>query len=136
MSKKLFTISLSFFLPSVVFAQTEAITYTLLTPVAGVTSITSLTQYLDLIFRVLIGITGLLAVVMLVICGIKMMTTEAVSSKYQLGWDIKYKPQGQTKYYYLHISLLAILGHLRFHKSFLLPNPQVKKAFFLNNPHI
>jgi hypothetical protein len=30
---------------------------------------------------VLIGITGLLAVVMLVICGIKMMTTEAVSSK-------------------------------------------------------
>lgn len=58
--------------------------YQLLAPLPGLTEVegsTGLSQYLNAMFRMGIGIAGLLAVVMIVICGIKFMTSEAVSSK-------------------------------------------------------
>lgn len=66
-------------LPLVAGAQTTP--YSLLAPILGVTSISTFGEYLQLLFRGTIGIAGVLAVVMLVTCGIKLMTSEAISSK-------------------------------------------------------
>jgi hypothetical protein len=55
--------------------------YVLLAPLGNTTKIASLAEYLTLIFNVTISIAGGLAVLMLVICGIKYMTSEAISAK-------------------------------------------------------
>ncbi len=67
-------------LPSIVLADSSQ-PYNMLAPIFGIPSISSIGQYLDLIFKGLVGIAALLAVVMLVVCGIKMMTSEALTSK-------------------------------------------------------
>ena len=67
-----------FLLPSVALAAT---TYNLLAPIAGVSSVASLKDYLMLVFRATIGLAGVLAVIMLVICGIRLMGTGSVSGK-------------------------------------------------------
>ena len=81
--------SLGFFLlPSLAWAQPAAGagacaagTYRLLAPVGGLTECLTLTQYLSGVFLITIGIAGVLAVVMIVICGIKMMMSGSVSGK-------------------------------------------------------
>lgn len=77
---KRFIILLSFFIPSIALAA-AVMPYNLLAPIAGVTTISSLRDYLNLIFRSIIGITGVLAVVMIVICGVKLMGSPSVSGK-------------------------------------------------------
>lgn len=64
-------------LPTVVSAQN----YRLMAPIGDTSEISSLAQYLTLLFNVTISVAGVLAVLMLVICGIKLMTSEAISSK-------------------------------------------------------
>jgi type IV secretory pathway VirB2 component (pilin) len=64
--------------PFTVSAQNK---YDLLAPIFGTTQIGTIGEYLQLIYASLIGTAALLAVVYIVICGIRMMTTEAVSSK-------------------------------------------------------
>ncbi len=70
-------------LPSLAFAQAPCAvgTYRLIAPVGGMTQCLTLMQYLNGIFLVVIGIAGVLAVVMIVICGIKMMMSGSVSGK-------------------------------------------------------
>lgn len=70
----------SFFFPSFALAA-SVMPYDLLAPIAGTTQISSLKDYLNLIFRAAIGITGVLAVIMIVICGIRLMGTPSVSGK-------------------------------------------------------
>jgi len=79
---------LPFLLPSLAWAQPAggagacaAGTYRLLAPVGGLTECLTLTQYLSGVFLITIGIAGVLAVVMIVICGIKMMMSGSVSGK-------------------------------------------------------
>jgi hypothetical protein len=59
---------------------TEA-TYTLIAPFGSLTGDVTLTKYLEGAFTTLIGIAGILAVLMLVICGIKLMASGSVSGK-------------------------------------------------------
>jgi hypothetical protein len=56
-------------------------TYDLISPIGGMTTGIDLSTYLQKIIIVTIGVAGVLAVVMIVICGIKMMTSGAVSGK-------------------------------------------------------
>ena len=77
MKRFLFAISL-FALPSITLG---AVSYDLLAPIAGTTNIASLKDYLNLVFRAAIGITGVLAVVMMVICGVRLMGSPSVSAK-------------------------------------------------------
>lgn len=75
-----------YFLPFIVFAQTPAGacapgTYRLLAPVGGLTECLTLTAYLSGVFYITIGIAGVLAVVMIVICGIQMMMSGSVAGK-------------------------------------------------------
>jgi type IV secretory pathway VirB2 component (pilin) len=55
--------------------------YNLMVPLGSLSGCVTLGTYVTGLFQVLVGIAGVLAVVMLVICGIKLMTAEAVSSK-------------------------------------------------------
>mgnify|MGYP003394431877 CR=1 FL=1 len=71
-----FALSFGLF-PSLAFAQT---TYKLLAPMMGMTTVT-LTDYLQGMVRVTIGVAGILAVVMIVICGIQMIGSPSVSQK-------------------------------------------------------
>jgi|GEM_PF-4901670 len=68
---------LAFFAPWIASAQS---TYTLLAPLPGLTTVT-LTVYLEGIVRVTIGVAGILAVIMIVICGIQMIGSPSVSQK-------------------------------------------------------
>jgi hypothetical protein len=79
-TKKLFlACSVFSVFPVVVFAQPAS--YELLAPIGTVTQVSSFGAYLKIVFEGTIGVAGVLAVVMIVICGIKMMTTEAISSR-------------------------------------------------------
>lgn len=53
--------------------QDGSISYQLLAPIGGLTGAPTLSQYLQGMFRFLIGLSGALAVIMIVICGIKYM---------------------------------------------------------------
>ncbi len=70
---------------SFIFPTAEAATpcYKLLAPVGTLTSggCYTLTQYLNGIFVTIIGIAGILAVVMIVICGIRLMTAASAGGK-------------------------------------------------------
>ena len=59
--------------------------YNLLAPIGGITSINSTTttvgQYLNILFMIAIGVCGGLAVVMIVLDGVTMMTTDSVFGK-------------------------------------------------------
>lgn len=85
--KKFFTWVIPFALvafPTLVLAATTTAAwkeYTLLAPILGVTKIESFGDYLGLLFRGTIGVAAVLAVVMIVTCGIKLMTAEAISSR-------------------------------------------------------
>lgn len=79
--------------PSFIFAQPPppstppSSTYSLLAPFPGLMNTTfdiragGLSEYLQGIFRIAIGAAGILAVVMLVVCGIRMMGTGSSSAK-------------------------------------------------------
>jgi len=71
-------ILLALLFPSTLFA---AASYDLLAPILGTTTLTSLKDYLLLVFRAAIGLAGVLAVVMIVVCGIKLMGNPSVSGK-------------------------------------------------------
>ena len=67
------------FIPVSAFAQG---TYNLIAPIGSLTSAPlSLKDYLEGAFQTVIGIAGILAVLMLVICGIKLMGTGSVAAK-------------------------------------------------------
>jgi type IV secretory pathway VirB2 component (pilin) len=73
---------LSFFFPSIAFAQSAPATYTLMAPLGGVLEGSpNLTTYLQGIVQVTIGIAGILAVIMIVVCGIKLMGSPSASGK-------------------------------------------------------
>ena len=56
-------------------------TYDLLAPVGTLPSTVTLTQYLQGVFETAIGIAGVLAVIMIVICGIRLMGSGSVAGK-------------------------------------------------------
>lgn len=56
-------------------------TYTLMQPIGPLTGAVDLTTYLTTLYQILIGVTGVLAVVRIVICGIKIMSTASPSAK-------------------------------------------------------
>src|SRR5574340_526552 len=64
------------FLPSVAFGA-----YTLLEPLGPLSGPVTLSGYLQGVFKVTIGVAGVLAVVMIVICAIQMMGSPSVSQK-------------------------------------------------------
>jgi hypothetical protein len=66
------------FIPASAFAQG---TYNLIAPIGSLTGAVSLKDYLEGAFQTIIGIAGILAVLMLVICGIKLMGTGSVAAK-------------------------------------------------------
>jgi len=70
-------VSLLSVIPSTALAQT---TYDLLAPLPGLSTVT-LTSYLEGMVRVTIGIAGILAVIMIVICAIQMIGSPSVSQK-------------------------------------------------------
>lgn len=78
--KKIFTLALFTLLPVVALAAPS--TYTLLAPLGplGGPNVT-LAQYLEGIVQVTIGVAGILAVVMTVICGIQLIGSPSVSQK-------------------------------------------------------
>ena len=69
--------------PSIALAQSSApITYTLMAPLTGYLSGTpTLSQYLQGVVQVTIGLAGILAVIMLIYCGIKLMGTPSAGAK-------------------------------------------------------
>ncbi len=76
-SLPLFAILLAL-LPTTALAQS---TYRLLAPLGPLTGDVTLTGYLEGIMMVIIGVAGILAVVMIVICGIQMIGSPSVSQK-------------------------------------------------------
>lgn len=68
-------------LPAVVFAADTPTTYTLMAPLGPLPGSLDLTTYLQGVMKVAIGIAGILAVIMLVYCGIKLMGTPSASGK-------------------------------------------------------
>src|SRR3989344_2383459 len=79
--KKIWIVGLVF--PLFVFAQSE---YTLLEPLTNpsggtVTSTSDLSNYLQFAFQFTIGITGVLAVIMIILGGIRYLSTDAISGK-------------------------------------------------------
>jgi type IV secretory pathway VirB2 component (pilin) len=74
---------LALLLPTTALAATSG-TYTLMAPLTGALgpgSSVDLTTYLQGIVQVIIGIAGILAVIMMVYCGIKLMGTPSASAK-------------------------------------------------------
>jgi hypothetical protein len=78
MRPKFFLVALLATLPTVAFAAPSE--YLLLAPLPGLTEV-SLTEYLEGAVTVTIGLAGILAVVMTVICGIQMIGSPSVSQK-------------------------------------------------------
>jgi type IV secretory pathway VirB2 component (pilin) len=76
--RALFTLILSL-LPAMALAAGP--TYDLLSPIGGMSTGVDLPTYLQNVIIITIGIAGVLAVVMLVICGIKIMMSGSVSGK-------------------------------------------------------
>jgi hypothetical protein len=85
-----FCLSLALLLgiPTTTFAQSTGGTYTFLAPIGNfitgtidLKSAGGITTYLQSWFTIAIGIAGVLAVVMIVICGIKLMGTPSASAK-------------------------------------------------------
>ncbi len=76
---------LTIILPVLAYAQdsvAKPVTYKLMAPLAGyLTDEVNLTQYLQGAVQVTIGIGGILAVLMIVICGIQLMGTPSASQK-------------------------------------------------------
>ena len=62
-------------------ASAAVATYELIAPIGALFGEVTLQEYLDGVFITTIGIAGILAVLMLVICGVQMMTTGSVSGK-------------------------------------------------------
>lgn len=79
MSKKTLLLILLSLIPALALAA--APTYDLLSPLGGMTTGVDLKTYLQKIIIVTIGIAGVLAVVMMVICGIKVIMSGSVSGK-------------------------------------------------------
>ena len=72
----------SLFLPSSALAADAPATYTLMAPLAGyLTGSPDLTTYLQGVVQVAIGLAGILAVVMVIYCGIKLIGTPSASAK-------------------------------------------------------
>lgn len=67
------------FLPTVALAA--PVTYDLLAPVGTLPATVTLTQYLQGIFQTIVGIVGVLAVIMIVICGIRLMGSGSAGGK-------------------------------------------------------
>ena len=67
------------FLPTLALAAPA--TYDLLAPIGTLSGKVTLTSYLQGVFQTAIGITGVLAVIMIVICGISLMGTGSVAGK-------------------------------------------------------
>ena len=67
-------------LPSIALGQAGG-TYNLIAPIGTLTGSLNLQQYLNGVFETTVGIGGILAVLMLVICGIKLMGTGSVAAK-------------------------------------------------------
>ena len=79
--RKLFLFSIGL-LPAVASAAIPAATYTPIAPIGTLTGTpVNLTQYLNSVFETTVGIAGILAVFMMVWCGIKLMGTGSVSGK-------------------------------------------------------
>ena len=80
--KKTF-INVSFFLISALplAALAAPATYDLLAPVGTLPATVDLTTYLQEVFKTAVGIAGVLAVIMIVICGIRLMGTGSVAGK-------------------------------------------------------
>ena len=66
-----------FFVPEVV----RAATYELLAPIGSLSGTVTLTSYLEGMVRTIIGIAGILAVIMIVICGVQMIGSPSVPQK-------------------------------------------------------
>ncbi len=79
MIKKIFTLALFTLLPVVALAAPS--TYSLLAPLGLLSGSVTLDQYLKGIVQVTIGVAGILAVVMTVICGIQLIGSPSVSQK-------------------------------------------------------
>jgi hypothetical protein len=81
--RRIFFLSFLFFLPAIALAQPVVpSTYDLISPLGdGLSTGIDLKTYLQGVIRITIGIAGVLAVVMMVICGIKMMMSGSVSGK-------------------------------------------------------
>ncbi len=75
---RIFTLLFSL-IPFFAFAGDK--TYTLIAPIGTLSGAVTLQTYLEGAFTTIIGIAGILAVLMLVICGIKLMGTGSVSAK-------------------------------------------------------
>ena len=77
----------TFFLLSAIFGPSIALaapaTYDLLAPIGTLTSTPTVTlkMYLEGVFQTAVGITGVLAVIMIVICGIRLMGSGSVAGK-------------------------------------------------------
>lgn len=74
---------MGFILPSLALAQSE---YTLLEPLTDpsggtITSTSDLGNYLQFAFQFTIGITGVLAVIMIILGGVRYLSTDAISGK-------------------------------------------------------
>ena len=72
---------LSLFLATPALAVAQSTGYNMIAPLPGLSTGVTLSQYLTGIFQLTIGLAGVLAVVMLVICGIQLMTSGSVSGK-------------------------------------------------------
>ena len=66
------------FLP--VAALAAPATYDLLAPVGTLPATVTLTEYLQGVFKTIVGIVGVLAVIMIVICGIRLMGSGSAGS--------------------------------------------------------
>lgn len=69
------------FFTQTAFAQCAPDQYELIAPIGTLSGCVNLTGYLDGIMTTLIGIAGVLAVVMIVVCGIQLMTTGSAGGK-------------------------------------------------------
>lgn len=80
-----FTLIALFFLPFIALGQTPSADFQPLAPLPNVGGLegdgTGLSQYLNTIFFLTIGVASVLAVIMIIVNGVKYMSTEAVSGK-------------------------------------------------------
>ncbi len=67
------------FLPGVALAA--PVTYTLMAPIGSLPASVTLKQYMNGMFETIIGLAGMLAVIMIVVCAIRLMGTGSVSGK-------------------------------------------------------
>ena len=74
-----FLATLSSLLPSLALAAPA--TYQLLAPIGSLTGAVTLKEYIQGVFITAIGLAGIIAVIMIVICGIKLMGSGSVAGK-------------------------------------------------------